>query len=68
MIKLADGKKAKVVVPVVVKPIEVEVTIRTVPVEVRHVAITVRVNPGRAVKMYKILSSAPPFEYSRGCI
>lgn len=68
MNKLADSKKTVIVIPVVVKPIEVEVTLGVVPVEVGHVTITIRVNPGRAVKMYKILSIAPPFEYSRSCI
>ncbi|MDO9509938.1 MAG: hypothetical protein Q7J14_01465 [Candidatus Magasanikbacteria bacterium] len=70
MIKLADSKEAIVVIPIVAKPVEVEVevTLGVVPVEIGHMAITIRVNPGRAVKMYKISSIALPFEYSRGCI
>jgi len=68
MNKLADSQEAIVVIPVIVKPVEVEVTLGVVPVEVRHIAITIAIDPRRAAKMYKISSTAPPFEYSRGCI
>ncbi|HLC69675.1 MAG TPA: hypothetical protein VJH75_01360 [Patescibacteria group bacterium] len=68
MTELADGEEAAVLVPVVVEPVEVEVAPGAVPVEVGHVAVAVRVDPGRAVKIYKISSAPLPFEYSRGCI
>jgi hypothetical protein len=50
MIELADGQEATDVVPVIVRPVEVELAVRTVPVEIGHVAVAVRVDPGRAVK------------------
>jgi hypothetical protein len=36
--KVANGEKAIVRIPVIVEPIEVEVPLGIVPVEVRHVA------------------------------
>ena len=39
MRKLANGEETVVLVPVIVEPIEVEVTLVAVPVEVRHVAV-----------------------------
>ncbi|MFZ2189512.1 MAG: hypothetical protein WA057_01440 [Candidatus Magasanikiibacteriota bacterium] len=68
MIELADGQEAADVVPVVVEPVEVELAVGNVPVEVGHVAVAVRVDPGGAVKTYKTPSISPPFEYSQGCI
>ena len=68
MIELADGQKAAVLVPVVVEPIEVELAVGTVPVEVDHIAVAVPVDPRGAVKKYKIPSISLPLEYSRGCI
>ena len=50
MIELADGQEPADVVPVVVEPVEVELALGTVLVEVGHVAVAVRVDPGRAVR------------------
>ena len=38
---VANREEAVVGVPVVVPPVEVEVTLRTVPVEIRHVAVAI---------------------------
>ncbi|MBU4314956.1 hypothetical protein KJ673_00960 [Patescibacteria group bacterium] len=68
MIKLADGQEPIVLVPVVVIPVEVELAVGTVPVEVGRVAVAVAVDPGGAVKIYKMSSMPPPIKYSPGCI
>ena len=39
---VANGEETVVAIPVVVPPIEVEVALGIVPVEVRHVAVEVR--------------------------
>ncbi len=39
--KVANGKEAIVRIPVVVEPIQVEVPLGIVPVEVRHVAVAI---------------------------
>lgn len=38
---MANGKETVVAIPVVVPPIQVEVTLAVVDVEIRHVAVTV---------------------------
>ena len=38
---MANGQEAVVTIPVVVPPIEVEVALGVVPVEVRHVAVAI---------------------------
>ena len=43
---MANGQETVVVIPVVVPPIEVEVTLGVVPVEVRHVAVAVDLRDG----------------------
>ena len=43
---VANGQETVVVIPVVVPPIEVEVTLGVVPVEVRHVAVAVDLRDG----------------------
>ncbi len=68
MIGLADGQEPAVLVPVVVEPVEVKLAVGTVPVQIGHVAVVVRVDPGRAVKKYKTSSVSLPLEYSQGCI
>ena len=53
MKRLANGQKTTVLIPVIVEPVEVEVTLRAIPVEVRHVTIAVGINPRRAVKIIR---------------
>ena len=50
MKRLADGEEATGFIPLIVIPVEVEVTLGTVPIEVGHVTITISVDPRRAVK------------------
>ncbi len=50
---LANGQKTTVLIPVIVKPVKVEVALGTIPVEVRHVAITIGINLRRAVKIIR---------------
>ncbi|HAL50525.1 MAG: hypothetical protein UU40_C0017G0002 [Candidatus Uhrbacteria bacterium GW2011_GWD2_41_121] len=68
MTKLANGQESTVLVPVVVIPVKVEFALGTVPIEVGNVTIAVAIHPDGAVKIYKISSVPPPFEYSPGCI
>jgi hypothetical protein len=42
---VSDGSEAAVVVPPVVKPVQVQLALRAVPVEVRHVAEAVAILP-----------------------
>jgi hypothetical protein len=58
-VKVANRQEAVVGVPVVVEPIEVEVTLRTIPVEVRHVAVAIDLANGA---LYKKPSVPPPLE------
>ena len=41
MKRVADGSEATDVVPVVVNPVQVEVTLRVIAVEIRYVAVTI---------------------------
>lgn len=45
MRKVADDEEAAVPVPVVVGPVQVELPVAVVLVEVRHVAVAVRIEP-----------------------
>jgi hypothetical protein len=56
---VADGEETVVVVPVALDVVEVEVPLRTVPVEDADDAVAVAVHPNRAVKMYS-RPSIPP--------
>ena len=47
--RLADSRETAVVIPPVVKPVEVQVTLRAVPVEIRAVAVAIRVLPDRTI-------------------
>ncbi len=44
----ADGGEPTIVIPVILEPIEIQVTLDIIPVEIGHVAITTRVLPNRA--------------------
>ncbi len=48
MKRIANRSKAIVLVPLVLKPTEVQVALGVIPVEVRNVPIAVRVLPDRA--------------------
>ncbi len=39
--RVANGEEAAVAIPPVITPVEVEVPIRVVPVEIRHIAIAI---------------------------
>ena len=45
MKRVSDGRESVYLVPVVLDPVEVQVALRTVPVEVRNVAVAVPVLP-----------------------
>ncbi len=49
MKRLANGEEPTDFIPLIVIPVEVEVSLRSVSVEVGHVAITISVDQGRAV-------------------
>jgi hypothetical protein len=59
-LKVANGQETVVVIPVIVPPIEVEVALGTVLVEVRHVAVTIDLANGA---LYEKRSMPPPTEY-----
>jgi hypothetical protein len=59
----SEGEEAVVVIPIIVKPIQVEVALRIVLVEVSHVAVVIDL---RNRASYEILSVPLPLEYSRG--
>ncbi len=62
---VANAEETVVAIPVVVPPVEVEVALRTVPAEVRHVAVAVDLRDGALCEMP---SMAPSIEYSLDCI
>lgn len=51
MKSLADGQETVVAVPVALDPVQVQVTPVAVLVEVRHVAVAVRIHADRAVEI-----------------
>ena len=55
--KVADGKETIVGIPVIVPPIEIQVALRVVPVEVRHVAVVSDLANGA---LYEKQSKPPP--------
>ena len=62
---VANREETVVVIPVTVPIVEVEVALRIVPVEVRHVAIATHLTNGTLCKKSSI---PPPPEFSKGCI
>jgi len=50
IVKVANGEEAIVVIPVVVEPIEVQVPLGIVPVEIRHVAVAAHLRDRALVK------------------
>ena len=63
MKRVSDSEEPIVVVPPVLEPVEVQVALRTVPVEVRDVPV-VEMLPD----LYRIPSMPLSLEYSRDCI
>ena len=61
MKRVAGEREPVVVIPVVVEPIEVGLTIGLVPPDIRNVALALE-------GMYEMPSVPPPIEYSPGCI
>jgi hypothetical protein len=48
MKRVPNDGETTIVVPVILDPIEVQLTLRIVPVEIRNIAVTIRVLPNRA--------------------
>ncbi len=46
--RLANGGEPADVIPVILVPVEVQVPLRVVPVEIGHVAVAIQVAPDRA--------------------
>ena len=57
----SEGEEATIAIPVIVPPVEIEVALRAVPVEIHHVTVVVD-HTGRA--LYEIPSLALPLECS----
>lgn len=64
---LADGdsEEAAVAIPVIVVPVEVQVALGAVPVEVGHIAVVVRVHPGGTVNCIRYLQNHHPLNILR---
>jgi len=45
--RVAESDETIVLVPIVLKPVEVQVTLAAVPIQVRNVEVTIRVPPDR---------------------
>ena len=45
--KLADTKEAIMIIPVIIKPIEVKLTLVAIHVQIRHVTIAISIAPDR---------------------
>lgn len=56
---VANSRKAANVIPVIVEPIQVQLALRVVPVEVSHVAVAIDLGHGAICDMP---SSPPSFE------
>jgi len=56
-LKVADGKETVIGIPVIVPPIEVEVALGIVPVEIRNVAVAIDLTNGA---LYEKPSQTPP--------
>ena len=65
MKRVSDSGETVVLVPPVLEPVEVQVPLGAVPVEVRDVAVAIRIPPDR---LYKIPSIPLLIEYSPSCI
>lgn len=64
MKKVARTKQTIVTVEIVLKPVEVQIPLLAVPVEVNHIAVAVAIAP----VVCKTPSIPLPLEYSRSCI
>lgn len=60
--KLANSGEATDVVPVIVDPVQVELALTIVEVQIADVAVTIPVLPDGAVILYKISSVALPID------
>lgn len=59
----SEGEEAIVGIPIIVEPIEIEIALRIVLVEVSHVAVAIDL---RNRPLCEILPMPQPSEYSRG--
>ena len=50
MKRISDCGETAVLVPPVLSPVQVQVAIRTVPVQIGHIAVAIRVAPDRNVQ------------------
>ena len=68
MKRIADSREPTDLVPRVVGivPIQVQIPLGAVPVQVGHVTVLVRVHPDGTILLYKISSKPLPIEYSPG--
>ena len=62
MKRVSEGQEPTVAVPPVLADVEVQVPLVAVPVEIRNVAVAIRVLPNGALIMYKAPSMPLPIE------
>lgn len=60
--RVADDEEPVVLVPVVVDPVQVQVALRSVLVEIRDVAVAIQVLPDGAVVSYSVPPVPPPID------
>lgn len=68
MKRLAERQEPAVIIPMIVIPIEVQIPLGVIDVEIRHIAITIRIDPGRTQRTCRTPSKPLPIESSLGCI
>lgn len=66
MKRIADSTETANLVPVVLDPVQVQVAVRTVPVEIRDAAVTIQVLPDGAVIVvqYTVQITVHPRSYT----
>ena len=65
---LADTEETIVGIPVIVKPIEVKLTLIAVNIQIRNIAVAIGIVPNRADENHFQPSKSPPFQCCQSCI
>lgn len=68
MKRVARGEEPAVLVPVVIVPVQIEVALRVVPVQVGEVTVAIAVHERGAAKICEAPPVSLPVEFSPGCI
>ncbi|HBV58049.1 MAG TPA: hypothetical protein DEB73_02185 [Candidatus Magasanikbacteria bacterium] len=63
MKRLAEDEEAVVRIEIVVEPVQIQIALVAVPVEISHIPVATGVTP---LVLCRISSLTPPIEYSQG--